>query len=523
MMKLRIVALAIATGLCLIHPTFGQTGVLDVHAFGAVGDGKTKDTAALQKAIDQAHASGGGTVVLAGGSFLSGTLELKSHVTLQVEKGAKLLGSAARDDYRKDSGWYALLTAADQDGIAICGEGVIDGQGRLLAENIWQMVQAKKIPDSMHANRPDEKNRPMLIHFNDCRNVKLKDITLQASACWVQCFEHCEDLVLDHIRVDSVAFWNNDGVDIVDCRKVHVLNCDINSADDGICLKSHQADRACQDVLIEHCKVRSSASALKFGTASVGGFKRVQVRDLHVYDTYRSAVALEVVDGGTLEDVDISGVEARNTGNAVFIRLGQRRGDIGSLRNVSISDMSVAVPDGRPDEGYELAGPPVRRAHNLFPSSICGLPKHPVQNVRLKNITITYGGGGRRDRAVIPLNALAKVPEQEDKYPEFSMFGELPAWGFYCRHVEGVKFQNVKLSFRQKDYRSALVADDVTGLELDGFQVLSAGEEPVIVLNNVRGVQMRDCPTPPGAAAMIREQNGTTWARVPDEQMNGTK
>jgi parallel beta-helix repeat protein len=426
-----------------------------------------------------------------------------------VEKGAVLLGSAVRDDYSKALGRFALIVAKGQEDIAVCGGGVIDGQGRMLAENVLKMAKAKMFPDTLHANRADESNRPMVIWFSRCRNVSVRDITLKDSACWVQTYVDCVDLLLDHVTVRSVAYWNNDGIDLVDSRNVRVTDCDINSADDGICLKSSREGGACEDVIIEKCRVRSSASALKFGTASVGGFKRVKVRELDVYDTFRSAVALEAVDGATLEDVDISGITAKNTGSSLFIHVGQRRGNVGIIRNVTISDMSVEVPEGSPDAGYDFPGPLVRIPHNPIPSSISGLPGHPVRNVTLRNITITVPGGGNRKRARIPLNRLANVPEKEKDYPEFSMFGELPACGFYCRHAEGLTFQNVKLRSRERDYRSALVADDVKGLTLEGFQVLSAGEEPVIVLNKVDGFRMIDSQPPSGTRQFILKQNGS--------------
>src|SRR5262249_54563268 len=144
---------------------------------------------------------------------------------------------------------------------------------------------------------------------------------------------------------------------------------------------------------------------------------------LDVYDTYRSAVALEIVDGGFMEDIDIAGIRAKNTGNAIFVRLGHRnkKKPAGSLRGVRIRDMVVDVPPGRPDAGYDFEGPEVTAPHNLFPASITGLPGHPVQDLLLENIDIVFGGGGRCERACIPLDSLDRVPEHPADYPEFSM------------------------------------------------------------------------------------------------------
>ena len=173
--------------------------------------------------------------------------------------------------------------------------------------------------------------------------------------------------------------------------------------DDGICLKSEDRNRRCENIYIANCTVRSSASAVKFGTASWGGFKNITVRDITVYDTYRSAIALEVVDGGVMEDIDIRNIKATNTGNAVFIRLGHRNKDavISKLRRVHIANVKATIPKGKPDKGYPMEGPLLRYPHNVFPASVTGLPGHPVEDVVLDNIDIQYEGGASKDSAYV--------------------------------------------------------------------------------------------------------------------------
>jgi polygalacturonase len=172
--------------------------------------------------------------------------------------------------------------------------------------------------------RPTEAIRPKLIDFSNCENVRLIGITLKNSANWVQNFNKCKNIIINNIKVESTAYSNNDGIDISDCKNVKIANCFINSSDDGICLKSEDQNDFCDSIFISDCTIRSSASAFKLGTASKGGFKNILVRNLTIYDTYRSAVALESIDGGFLENIDIENIIEKNTGNAIFIRLGKR-------------------------------------------------------------------------------------------------------------------------------------------------------------------------------------------------------
>jgi polygalacturonase len=414
-------------------------------------------------------------------------------VTLRIEKGATLLGSTEHADYLKNR-WLALIEAKGQRDIAITGEGVIDGQGAALADDVMRRVKEGKIADKLHNNRPGEVNRPQLIELLDCVGVTVSGVTLKNSACWVQTYFNCENLILDHVTVRSTAYWNNDGIDIVDCRRVAVTHCDIDSADDGICFKSGDARRACEDIRVEDCVVRSSASAFKLGTSSRGAFRRIRVRGLRIRDTFRSAIAIESVDGAVIEGIDIADVEAKNTGNAIFIRLGHRNtdGQPGAVRDVRISDMSVEIPAGAPDAGYPHAGPPVRAPHNLFPSSIVGLPGHRISDVVLKNINISTAGGGRREIAEVPIEKLAAIPERADRYPEFSMFGELPAWGFYVRHAEGITFENIALSATAPDFRSPFVFDDAENILLKNMRIAPTGEAPVIVQREVKNLRLQN-------------------------------
>jgi hypothetical protein len=299
-----------------------------------------------------------------------------------------------------------------------------------------------------------------MIFFQDCEGVTIRGIALKNGLDWVQDYKSCSNLVIDSIRVESNTFWNNDGIDLVDCKQVRLTNSAFNVDDDGICLKSEDRQDSCADIYIAHCTIRSSASGLKFGTASRGGFRRITVRDIRVYDTYRSAIALEAVDGGEMSAIDIEGVRATNTGNALFIRLGHRNKDsvYSSIRGIRIADVDVVVPAGKPDAGYPMEGPVTAGIRNVLPASIAGLPGHPVKDVVLENVRVRYPGGGVKGLEAVP------IPEKTVDYPEFSMFGELPCWGIYLRHVEGVSMKKVTLSVEKEDQRAERTVVDVKGL-----------------------------------------------------------
>ncbi len=451
----------------------------DVTYFGAIGDGTTLNTEAIQSAINQAHKDGQGRVVIPEGVFLTGSIHLYSGVELHISEGAVLLGSYLHEhhDVAKSSYMRAIILATDQQNIAISGKGIIDGQGRkngVLLDSMYHVGLLDSIRYNHVEKRPRFYMRSMLIVFVKCKGILVEDITLKDAASWVQHYDRCEDLTIDNITVDSDAFWNNDGIDISDSKNVRVTNCNINCADDGICLKSHYVDYVMDSVYISDCRVRSSASAVKFGTKSEGGFRNVLIKNIEVYDTYRSAIAIESVDGGILENIYIDSITAKNTGNAIFIKLGHRESErkVGTLKNVVLKNIHVEVPWGRPDGEYDMRGPSLSFFHNLFPASITGMPDFPVENVLLENITISYPGRGHKAMAYAPLDRLDAIPENASDYPEFSMYGELPAWGFYIRHVKGLQMKNVKLSIDDADYRPAMVLDNVQKASFQNFEIL---------------------------------------------------
>jgi polygalacturonase len=460
----------------------------DIRDYGAIGDGITLSTSAIQKAIDSAASGGRGVVRIPAGTYLTGSIHLRSHVEIHLDLGAILLGSSRRKDYDRGR-WFSLVLAEKLSDIAITGAGTIDGQGKALAQDVLRMVETGEVKIPPKGWRPSEVDRPQILEIQDCQRVRIEGVTIKNSSCWVQTYRNCSHLTIRGIHVDSKTYWNNDGIDVVDCKGVQITDCDVDAADDGICLKSESPAALCEDVLIENCRVRSSASAVKFGTASTGGFRNVHVKGISVRDTYRSAIALESVDGGALENVLVENIRAVNTGNAFFIRLGHRNLHVppGRVRHVILRDLDVQVPIGQPDKGYPFQGPPFLEPHNLAPSSIVGHRDVPIEDVLLANIKIRFGGGGSKDLA---FRAFDQVPERPSDYPDFTMFGELPAWAIYVRHVKGLKVHGLSVTLDARDYRPAFVFDDVDGVSLGAVSVSGVDLKPTIVTRSVGGLRL---------------------------------
>ena len=240
------------------------------------------------------------------GRYLTGSLQLKSNVTLYLEKEAVLLGSTSPYDYpgfstekelkvNNDHFDQALIYAEEAENIGITGEGCIDGQGRELVLTIDSLHHTGELVDkhyNTYRKRPN--TRPKLLFMRNCRKVELRKTDFRSGAAWGLSFSLCTDLTIDSLHVENRAYWNNDGIDISDCKDVRISNCFINSADDGICLKSHNRGAWNDRVSISNCHIISSASAIKFGTESLGGFKNVTIDNIRIKDTPRFVTGADI-------------------------------------------------------------------------------------------------------------------------------------------------------------------------------------------------------------------------------------
>ncbi len=465
--------------------------IFDVRRFGARGDGVTIDSDAINRAIDAAAGrpgSSAGTVYFPAGTYASYSIRLKSNIALYLAAGATILAATptatrgydaaepgAGNPYQ-DFGhghWHnSLIWGEGLENITIHGPGTIDGLGL--------------IRSGSQESAPLQGNKAIALKL--CRNVAIRDITILRAG-------HFGILPtgVDNFRIDGLVIdTNRDGINLDCCRNVRLSNTTINSPnDDAIVLKSSYAlneVRATENVTIDNCMVSGydlltlvdgtfktgaygRTGRVKCGTESNGGFKNIAISNI-IFENCRG-LALETVDGGLLEDVTISNLTMRNVQTPLFLRLGARmRGpdglQIGTLRRVSISNVTVHDADAR------------------YPSTIAGLPGHNIEDIRISNVRQYLVGG------LAPGDAVQDPPELEDAYPENNMFGTLPAFGFFIRHVTGIELDDVAVRFEQQDTRPAFAVRDVSDADFHHVRADKVDGTPTFVLDSVDDFTVTD-------------------------------
>lgn len=427
-----------------------SNGIINVLDYGAIGDGQILNTEIFQKAIDECSINGG-KIIIPPGKYLTGSLTIKSNVSIEILNGAVILGSTDLKDYEEHVPElqsyndvflrYSLFYAEKAENISISGEGTIDGQGSSFVRKTSEKPQRYM-------------NRPYIIRFVECKNVTIENINMLNSAMWMQQYLACEYLTIRGIKVYNHANYNNDMMDIDGCKNVIISDCFGDTDDDGITLKS-TSNRITENVTITNCVVSSHCNAIKLGTESIGGFKNITISNIVVKPSESetkitghhagiSGITLGMVDGGILDGVMINNIRIDGPQVPIYLRLGNRgrtiredmpKPNVGIFQNVSISNI-VATNTGQ------------------IGCSITGIKNHPIKNISLSNININFKGGITEEISM-------DVLDLEVHYPESDMFGILPSYGFYFRHVENLKVDNVNLSLEESDSRYAFVLSNV--------------------------------------------------------------
>ena len=442
-----------------------------VSDFGARGDGSTNETPAINQAIDKCHAEGGGTVSFPAGKYLAASIHLKSNVRLLLDKDAVIVGAPTGfdapeptefgkfQDFGHSHFHDALMWGENLENVAIVG-GTVNG-------------------GSIGHGDPKPGGGDKLIAVRVGRNLLFKDLTHQKGGHFVYLLNDCENVTVANVVIKE----SRDAVDLMGCRNVQVYGCHFTGcADDTLGIKSDYAlgrKIKTENIYAWDCYFESGCNGLQFGSETAGDFHNVNIWNIRIGRAMKAGIGITSNDGGVIDGVNYRDITIKGAASPIYmlitdrLRSGDPNKKIGTIRNIHISN--VTVTDCSPGR----QGP-------VFPSTISGRPESSLENIVLENVKITYPGGGTRDQADI-------VPPYPKDYSPRSL-GPRPASGFYIRHVKGLKFQNVEFAFEAEDQRPPLVASDVDGFELDGFQSQKPAGIEMMKLEQVRNFTVQNCP-----------------------------
>lgn len=438
----------------------------DVRHLGAIGDGFAKVTTIIQRAIDACASQGGGRVVLPAGTWLTGTVHLKSGVFLHLEAGAELRGSPDLADYVVDPEQdYApgiigpvLIFAQGCEQTGITGTGVIHGDGNRFPK---------------HMDSP----RPVLVRFRDCTQVRVRDVTLRDGASWTIHAIGCRQVHFQDLTIHSVLQPTNDGLDIDGCEEVFVRGCSITTSDDAIALKATRSGHPCRDVLISDCRLSSYCQAIRIGPETLADIHRVTATNCVIVDTGMGGICVQAAHGGSIYDLIFNGIIMDRVSNPISVRLGgwrdgdenvkpwfldDQRWQEGRVTDVLFANIRARVPSrylqGTPKESRTFT------ANEKTCITITGTATTRPRRIVFDQVDITFPGGGTS------ANAAREIPELDRQYPTPFMFGVPPAYALFARHVDDLTLSRVRFRLAAPDGRPMVTCTDVTGADLSGLQ-----------------------------------------------------
>ena len=446
-----------------------------VKDFGAVADGLTLDTPAVQRAVDTCFANGGGRVVFERGDFVLGTVFLKSGVRIEIAENARILGSLnfydfAQEEkidypiYQDSSHTYfhlSMFVGLDCENIAIVGKGSID------MRSIWD-------EDGVRGTAIKHRG-PKCIALKNCKNVEIGGMRMDNVTDLAVYFAGCENVDIHDIAMRVYI----DGISPDNSKNVRIWNCEVEAGDDAIVFKSsYTLNRLdiCKDIRVWNCKLKSRCNAIKFGTETNGGFENILIEDIEIRETRITGISVESVDGAIVDGVTIRNVKMRNVNAPIFVHIGKRmRGpagrEIGRIRNLTFENITAEGPY----EPYEIMAwnyfsfkdgdfyqdPRVFGIAESFQitspvddwqmtSNICGLKESVLENITLRNVHFKLQGGVTEYKR--------EVPEEAQDYPEVYVYGRiLPAKGVYFRYINGLVLDNVTVETIAPDTREDFV------------------------------------------------------------------
>ena len=457
-----------------------------VRDFGAIADGKTLCSQAVQKALDFCYKNGGGIVVFDKGRYVLSTVFLKSNVTVEIPEGTEILGAESYYDYAQEEEIdYPIYQDSSHTyfypslfvGIG-CENVKITGGGKIDMRSVWD-------EDGVRGEAIKHRGAKC-IALKNCRNIEISNLEIYNATDLAVYFAGCENVDVHGLKIQVYI----DGISPDNSKNVQIYDCDVETGDDGIVFKSsYTLNRIdiCKDIKVWNCKIKSRCNAIKFGTETNGGFENINIDDIDIKDTRITGISIESVDGAIVDGVTIKNVVMQNVNAPLFIHLGKRmRGpqgrEIGQIKNVTLENITATGPY----EPYEIMpwnyfswkendcyqNPKVFGIAESFDgtketdewqmtSNICGLKGYPLQNITLRNIRLKLDGGIKEYNR--------NVPEEAQDYPEVYVYGRiLPAKGIYFRHIDGLTLKNVTVETYREDAREDFVFDDVKESEENG-------------------------------------------------------
>ena len=450
-----------------------------VEGFGAVADGKTLCTQAVQKAVDFCHENGGGIVEFGVGRYVLSTVFLKNNVHIYLSEGAEILGSLNFYDYaQQEQIDYPIYQDASHTYFDLsmfvgrnCENVSITGKGRIDMRSVWD-------EDGVRGEAIKHRG-PKCIALKECKNVEISGLEIVNVTDLAVYFAGCENVDIYNLTLKVYI----DGISPDNSKNVRIHDCDVETGDDGIVFKSsYTLNRLdiCKDIHVWDCKIKSRCNALKFGTETNGGFENILIENVEIKDTRITGISIESVDGAVIDGVTIRNVKMQNVNAPIFVHVGKRmRGPsgraIGKIKNITLENITAAGPyeeyEIMPWNYFSYKANDTRQNPKVFgvaesfdgtkeaedwqmTSNICGLQESPLENITLRNVHLKLDGGVQEYNR--------NVPEDAQDYPEVYVYGRiLPAKGIYFRHIDGLTLENVTVDTYHPDAREDFVFDDV--------------------------------------------------------------
>ncbi len=511
----RFFMLACATAVGPMQFTAAENDPITITEYGAVGNGKVLCTEAIRQAVDACVRRGGGRVLVPPGIYVTGPIELFSHVTLYLESGAVLQGSTDIAHYRKDNRVLPLVYAKGAENVGIVGDGTIDGSGTAFMD----MTKTRTGPDmpgdldpkvtrqgdDYMDRRFGEADGPVvyrrrpsrMLRFTDCRDVQIRNVTLKNSACWTLHLEDCEDVDVTGIDlINNLLVPNSDGIHCTSCRRVHISDCEISCGDDAVCVTSvtSKKDGFCQDVTVSNCTLQSRSSGVRLGYGR-NTIRNCTFQNLVIRESNRG-IGLFVRDEGSIENCVFSNIVIETRlhtghwwGNGEPIHLSvipQKKESVyGKIRNIMFHNIIAHSESGIVIYGHRAG-------------DITGISLHDVR-LHIRNSPLNKAYGGNFDLR----------PAYDKNLCIFKH--DIPA--LYCRHVERLSLRNVDLSWDSnlpEFFNHAVYAEHVRDLTIDALQ----GRQPhpkdsraAIAVHYGRDVIVRNCTAADGTGTFLSHQN----------------